>query len=123
MGGFIFGLYLPLELIHVLAHMKSDKEKGFPTFALIHGEKRTIFLAVVCLGCLIAYAVLLALSGVISFIFAGWSMFNLLLLLGSVVATGKRSNDEESYRQLRFRAKIICGLYGVGMLSILISKA
>ncbi len=123
MGLFIFGLYLPLELIHVLAHMEADRIKGFPTLALVHGERRTMLLAVASLGCLIAYSILLAWQTVISPVFAGWSVFNLLLLLLSLVAFYKRTNSSEMYGQLRFRAKMICGMYGMGMLGILIGKA
>ncbi len=123
MGVFIFGLYLPLELIHVLAHMEADRIKGFPTLALVQGEKKTMLLAVVLLGCLIGYSGLLAWLGVISPVLATWSVINLLLLLGSLVAFYKRNNSCEVYTQLRFRAKIVCAIYGVGMLSILVGKA
>lgn len=123
MGIFIFGLYLPLELIHVLAHMEDDRTKGFPTFALICGEGKTIILAVAFLGCLITYSIWMWWQQFTSPMFAAWSVFNLLLLLVSLTAFYRRQNTSETYGRLRFRAKMICGIYGMGMLGILVSKA
>ena len=122
MGIFIFALYLPLELIHVLAHMEADQAKGFPTVALIYGERTTIVLAIICLAGLILYLGILWQLGFVSMVFALWSFFHLSLLLLALVASYKQDNNIEMYANLRFRAKIVCAIYGIGMLTIFACK-
>jgi 4-hydroxybenzoate polyprenyltransferase len=122
MGVFIFGLYLPLELIHVLAHMEADKAKKLPTVAHIFGEQKTIVLAVIFLASLIFYSALLWQLQFVSLAFAGWSGFQLLLLLLILAAFYKRDNNAETYQKIRFRSKIVCAIFGMGMLAILIAK-
>jgi hypothetical protein len=58
----------------------------------------------------------------VSLALAGWSGFHLLLLLLALVAFYKRKNKAETYRILRFRTKIVCAIFGAGMLAILIGK-
>jgi 4-hydroxybenzoate polyprenyltransferase len=122
MGVFIFGLYLPLELIHVLAHMEADRAKNFPTIALIYGEKKAIALAIIFLAALILYSGLLWQRRFVSMAFAGWSVFHLSLLLLALAASYRQNNNGETYGKLRFRAKIVCSVYGMGMLTIFIAK-
>ncbi len=122
MGAFIFGLYLPLELIHVLAHMDADRGKGLPTFAIVHGEKRTIILALVFLVGLILFSAILCEMKFISLFQAGWSILNLSLLLLSLLTFYKQHNDAEIYRKLRLRTKITCAIYGMGLLAIFVGK-
>ena len=122
MGIFIFGLYLPLELIHVLAHMEADRAKGLPTFALVHGERKTIVLAITILGALIVFSGLLCQLKFVSLMFAAWSVLHLALLLFALVASCKRTNNVETYGKLRFQAKLVCSVYGMGMLTIFVCK-
>jgi 4-hydroxybenzoate polyprenyltransferase len=119
MGVFIFGLYLPLELIHVLAHMESDRSSNLPTFALVHGERKTVYLAILILAGLITYLGVLWWLRFATIGIAAWSILTLCALLIALVAFYKRANRYEPYRKLRQQAKVICALYGVGLLVIL----
>jgi len=122
LGVFIFVLYLPLELIHVLAHKEADKVKGIPTFALVYGERSAIALASVVLVVLMAYAGTLYLLGQASVYFALWSNLNFLLLLLFLGAAYGRNNSGEAYQRLRFETKLIGLIYGTGLLVLFISK-
>jgi 4-hydroxybenzoate polyprenyltransferase len=122
MGVFIFGLYLPLELIHVLAHMDADRAKGLPTFALVHGERKTIALAITFLGALILYSASMWRMKFVSLAFAGWSCLHLSLLMLALLLFYKRNNSVETYTKLRFRTKIVFAIYGMGMLTILAGR-
>jgi hypothetical protein len=93
-----------------------------PTFAIVHGESKTIGLAITILAVLIFYSGLLWRMKFISPAFAGWSSFHLLLLLLALVAFYKRDNTVEIYTRLRFRTKVVCAFYGAGMLAILAGK-
>jgi len=122
MAVYIFGLYLPLELIHVLAHMDADRAKGLSTFALAHGQKKTIILAIVCLAALILYSGLLCQMRFISLALAVWSSVHLLMLSLALMLFYQRENSVETYAKLRFRTKIVSAFYGAGMLAILVAK-
>ena len=122
MGVFIFGLYLPLELIHMLAHMEADRAKNFPTIALIYGEKKAIVLGTIFLAVLIFYLGLLWQMRFVSMAFAAWSVFHLSLLLLALAASYHQNNNGKTYGNLRLRAKIVCSVYGMGMLTIFIGK-
>lgn len=122
MGVFIFCLYLPLELIHVLAHMDSDQIKGFPTVALVYGEKKAIILGIIFLIALMVYSGLLWLLQFVTIAFAAWSVLHLSLLLLALVAVYRQSNNHQTYERLRLRAKIVCSIFGIGLLAIFIAK-
>lgn len=123
MGIFIFGLYLPLELIHVLAHMDADRSKDLKTFALVHGETKTIRLGLILLGLLICYHAVLWKMSFVPAAVAGWSAFTLALLFASLVSFRQRGDRIEAYRKLRVHAKIVCAVYGIGTLAILVGKS
>jgi 4-hydroxybenzoate polyprenyltransferase len=118
LGVLIFGLYVPLELIHVLAHMDVDRASGVPTFPLARGEAQTIVWAIIILIALILFAGLLWQLKCVSLAFAGWSGLHLSLLALSLLAFYKRENTISTYAKLRLRAKIVCAVYGLGMLVI-----
>jgi 4-hydroxybenzoate polyprenyltransferase len=118
MGILIFLLYVPLELIHVLAHMESDRKKGIPTLPLVRGEKNAVAWALATLAALILYGGLLWLLGFASLAFAGWSLCHLSLLMLSLLAFRRRHNTIQTYERLRWRAKIVCAVYGLGLLAI-----
>lgn len=122
MGVFIFGLYLPLELIHVLAHMDSDKTKGFPTVALVYGEKKAIILGIIFLIALTIYAGRLWQLKFVSTAFVAWSVLHLSLLLLALGAVYRQRNNHQTYGKLRLRAKIVCSIYGIGLLGIFVAK-
>lgn len=122
MGLYIFGLYLPLELIHVLAHMEADRAKGLSTLALAHGEKKTIALAMTVLTALILYSGLLWQLGLVTLATAGWSGLHFALLQWVLWLFSRRQNSVETYARLRFRTKIVCAFYGAGLLAIFIGK-
>ena len=120
MSGFIFGLYLPLELVHVAAHKEADQTRGLPTFAVVHGERATLALAIILLLGLVFYSGVLWYLKFLSLAFTAWSAFHLLALaLLCLMSFYKRNNGVERYAKLRFQTKIICAIYGAGMLAIL----
>ncbi len=121
MGAFIFGLYLPLELIHVLAHQEADRAKGLRTFATVHGERKTTFLTLSLLCGLILYAGALWQFGFMKTAPTFWTVLNLLMLLGIVASFGGQ-NSIEAFGKLRLRAKITCLIFGSGLLMLLAGK-
>lgn len=122
MGIFIFGLYLPLELIHVLAHMEADQAKGLSTFAHVHGQKKTIALAIALLGGLILYSMIICGLGFASVAASVWSIFHLTLLAVALMSFYRRDHSVETYTKLRLRTKIVCAFYGMGLLALLVWK-
>lgn len=123
LGGFIFTLYIPLELIHVLAHLEPDKLKGIRTFCLVYGQKRTIALASALFSALILYASALYLLRFASLAFAVWSVLYGSLMLLVLALAYRRDTGGEVYHQLRFRTKMIGVAYGAGLLVVFVCSA
>jgi 4-hydroxybenzoate polyprenyltransferase len=122
MGILIFLLYVPLELIHMLAHMEADRSKGIPTLPLIRGERTAIAWAMTILLGLILYSGMLWQMKLASLAFAGWSLLHLSLLMLFLARCWKGGPTPEKCAKLRLKVKTACAVYGTGLLTIFIAK-
>jgi 4-hydroxybenzoate polyprenyltransferase len=120
---FIFLLFIPIELIHVLNDFNDDETNSIVTFPMIFGVKKTIVTISASFMVLAGFSFILYFANFVpvAFVFA-----NVLLALGMLVLMARSYQHAElslELHRLKIAARALLSIYGAGLFFALVDKS